>query len=122
MSQGVRAVNKLRTGKLHATRLFRSDKWMKYEQSALVADPGWKTWWELDERETGKPVPVPGPFRHLTEARRVSVSRSDQDHWITPNWMKSHGLLGYTWAIHGLYMGYTIPHPSFCAVNENVGK
>ena len=62
MSQGVRAVNKLCTGKLHATRLFRSDKWMKYEQSALVADPGWKTWWELDERETGKPVPVPGTF------------------------------------------------------------
>ena len=118
MSQGVRAVNKLRPGKLHATRLFRSDKWMKYEQSdqsALVADPGWKSW-ELDERETGKPE---SRSRDLSDTSRRGVSRClDQDHWITPNWMKSHGLLGYTWAIHG----YTIPHPSFCAVNENVGK
>lgn len=93
MSQGVRAVNKLCTGKLHATRLFRSDKWMKYEQSALVADPGWKTWWELDERETGKPVPVPGPFRHL-EARRVSIRSGSLDY---------SKLDEVTWAIHGLY-------------------
>lgn len=63
------------TQKLRATPLFRDDKWMKCEQSALVADPGWKTWWELDERETGKPVLVPGPFRHL-EVRRVSIRGS----------------------------------------------
>lgn len=107
MSQGLRAANKLRTGKLHATRLFRSDKWMKYDQSALVADlvgkPGGNS-------TKGRPESRYRSRDLSDTSLRRGVSRSDQDHWITPNWMKSHGL----------YMGYTIPHPSFCAVNENV--
>ena len=98
-----RAVNKLRT-QLRAARFFRSEG---HELSALMADPGWKTRWELDERETGKSVLVPG--LSVTLLRR-GLSRSDQDHWITPNWT---GHMDYTWAIT-----HPITHPS--VLNGNV--